>query len=91
MAQQIINFRLSHLGELLKVASEENLLDQSQCREVQTFDVFYNQEMFDLAKTHLKTYQNDMPGDDGAGGYAVIERNEDLQVCQLLGSCNAST
>ncbi|KAF7370571.1 FAD-dependent protein [Mycena sanguinolenta] len=36
MAKAIIRFRLAHLAELLRVAEEDEILEDSQCREVDT-------------------------------------------------------
>ncbi|KAF9236693.1 FAD dependent oxidoreductase [Melanogaster broomeanus] len=44
------DFRLAHLRELRRAAEEEGILEESQWREVETVDVFYNQEQFEKAK-----------------------------------------
>ncbi|SJL14319.1 uncharacterized protein ARMOST_17775 [Armillaria ostoyae] len=37
-AKQIIQFRLSHLDELISVAEEEGMTEESQCRKVDTYE-----------------------------------------------------
>ncbi|KAJ6610226.1 FAD dependent oxidoreductase [Mycena sp. CBHHK59/15] len=61
MAKSMIRFRLAHLAELIRVANEENILADSQCREVETFDVFFDQETFAVAAKNLDVYLNDFP------------------------------
>ncbi|KAF7356564.1 Fad dependent [Mycena venus] len=60
-AKSIIRFRLAHLAELIRVSKEEDILADSQCREVETFDVFFEQEAFDLAVQNLNAYLDEMP------------------------------
>ncbi|KAJ6612499.1 hypothetical protein B0H10DRAFT_1807341, partial [Mycena sp. CBHHK59/15] len=61
MAKSMIRFQLAHLAELIRVANEENILADSQCREVETFDVFFDQETFAVAAKNLNVYLNDFP------------------------------
>ncbi|KAJ7612451.1 FAD dependent oxidoreductase [Mycena polygramma] len=61
MAKSIIEFRLAHLAELIRVSREEDILADSQCREVETFDVFFDDETFDLAVQKLTVYLDEMP------------------------------
>ncbi|KAK0440839.1 FAD dependent oxidoreductase [Armillaria borealis] len=52
-AKQIIQFRLSHLDELISVAEEEGLTEESQCRKVDTYDVYFDKDVFEGAKEKL--------------------------------------
>jgi hypothetical protein len=61
MAKSIIKFRLAHLAELIQVSKEEDILADSQCREVETFDVFFDQETFDSAVRNLTVYLDELP------------------------------
>ncbi|KAJ6591583.1 FAD dependent oxidoreductase, partial [Mycena vulgaris] len=61
MAKSIIEFRLAHLAELIQVSKEEDILADSQCREVETFDVFFDHETYELAIRNLAAYLNDIP------------------------------
>ncbi|KAJ7668313.1 FAD dependent oxidoreductase [Mycena rosella] len=61
MAKSIIKFRLTHLEELIRVSKEEDILADSQCREVETFDVFFDPETYDSAIQNLKEFLDDMP------------------------------
>ncbi|KAF6765909.1 FAD dependent oxidoreductase-domain-containing protein [Ephemerocybe angulata] len=74
MAVKIIRFRLSHLTQLLAVAKEENLLDDSQCRQVDSFDVFHDKNLFRQAKSWLREYQEDLP--EESANYKVYESPE---------------
>ncbi|SJL16476.1 uncharacterized protein ARMOST_20002 [Armillaria ostoyae] len=49
VAKQIIQFRLSHLDELISVVEEEGLTEESQCRKVDTYNVFFDKDMFEGA------------------------------------------
>ena len=60
-AQAIIRFRLSHLDELIQVSKDEELLEDGQCRKVETFDVFFDQESFQTASRNLAIYLDEMP------------------------------
>ena len=61
IAKKIIRFRLSHLPELLAVAEEEDLLQDSQCREVEAFDVFHDATLYETTKAQLSAYRKDLP------------------------------
>jgi hypothetical protein len=78
MAKQIIRFRLSHLQELLTVAKEENLLDDSQCRQVEAFDVFHDTGLFRKALSWLREYQTDLP--EESLHFKVYESPAELEV-----------
>ncbi|KAJ7224226.1 nucleotide-binding domain-containing protein [Mycena pura] len=60
-AKEIIRFRLAHLAELLQVSREENIDDSSQCRTVETFDMFFDAAMFEVAVRNLAIYLDEMP------------------------------
>ena len=81
VAQKIIKFRLAHLQELRHVAEEEGILPESQWREVETVDVFYNSELFKKAKTKLQRYKADLPFD--AEHHHVYEAEKAIEVCVL--------
>lgn len=78
MAQKIIRFRLSHLPHLLAVAAEEGLLEESQCREVDTFDVYHDKGHFRKVKEQLRYYQKVFPVE--SANYKVLEDREQLEV-----------
>lgn len=82
MAQKIIRFRLSHLPHLLAVAAEEHLLEESQCREVDAFDVYHDKGHFKKAKEQLKRYQKDFPVESAT--FKVLEEREQFEVSQFL-------
>ncbi|TFK22042.1 DAO-domain-containing protein [Coprinopsis marcescibilis] len=81
MAQKIIRFRLAHISQTLQVAKEENLLDDSQGREVEAFDVFFDKGLFRKAKLLLKEFQADLP--DESTDYKICETREELDKLQL--------
>ncbi|TFK71733.1 DAO-domain-containing protein [Pluteus cervinus] len=81
MAAKVIRFRLSHLHELLGVAKEEGLLADSQAREVESFDVFGDQTVYDDLKKNLEIYQKGMP--DESRDERVYEGAELLKSFQL--------
>jgi hypothetical protein len=61
VAKQIIRFRLSHLPQILAAATEENLLEDSQCRKVEAFDVYHDSALYQTAKSKLATYRKEFP------------------------------
>ncbi|KAK0444908.1 FAD dependent oxidoreductase [Desarmillaria tabescens] len=69
-ARQIIRFKLSHLDELIGVTEEEGLTEESQCRKVETYDMFFDQEAFEGAKEKLERYLEEMPSEKGGWGTA---------------------
>ncbi|KAL0948910.1 hypothetical protein HGRIS_009019 [Hohenbuehelia grisea] len=62
-AKQIIRFRLAHLRTLIRVAEQDGILHESQCREVETFDVFLQQELFEYSKVQLEAFRREMPAE----------------------------
>ncbi|KAM6497814.1 FAD dependent oxidoreductase [Amanita muscaria] len=81
VAKEIIRFRLKHLPELLKVAAEEDLLEESQCREVEYFDVFHDKGLYSEAKELLSEYQKDLPLEGSR--YKIHEGEETIERLQL--------
>jgi len=77
-AKQIIRFRLAHLPQILEIATQENLLQDSQCREVETFDVFHDNRMYSNAKSRLGVYRKDMPVESAT--YREYEGAEAIKV-----------
>ena len=57
----VIRFRLAHMKELMSVAIAEDILLESQCREVENFDVHMSKNSFLEAKRHLEVWKTDMP------------------------------
>ena len=88
MAKKIIRFRLSHLEQLLAVAKEEDLLDDSQCRQVEAFDVFHDAGLFRKALSWLREYQTDLP-EEGLH-FKVYESPEEFKVRRLVGNSPSS-
>lgn len=84
VAAEIIRFRLAHLTELLAVATEENLLDDSMCRETKSYDVYQDTNLYEHAKELLEVYQRDLPS-EGAD-LEVVENREALKELQLAPS-----
>ncbi|TFK38630.1 FAD dependent oxidoreductase-domain-containing protein [Crucibulum laeve] len=81
MAQKIIRFRLAHLPELLHVAEEEGLLVDSQCREVDAFDVFQDQGFYKEAKRKLQEYCAELPSESES--YKIHEDAKIIKAFQL--------
>ncbi|KAJ7442267.1 FAD dependent oxidoreductase [Mycena latifolia] len=92
MAKSIVRFRLAHLGELIQVSKEEDILADSQCREVETFDVFFDSETYDLAIQNLTVYLDEMP--EQRKMWRVVGAEEcvkDLQLSQKVVGAIATT
>ncbi|KAG7450844.1 FAD dependent oxidoreductase [Guyanagaster necrorhizus] len=77
-AKQIIEFRLSHLDELIRVAEEEGLTKESQCRKVETYDVFFDKEVFEGAKEKLGRYLEELSSEKG--GWDTVEGSAGMQL-----------
>lgn len=77
-AKSIVQFRSAHVAALLRIAKEENLLHDSQARNVQDFDVYFNDELFEGAKEGLKEYLRDMPAE--IGNFKVYEGRQNIEV-----------
>ncbi|KAK0245316.1 hypothetical protein EDD85DRAFT_731024, partial [Armillaria nabsnona] len=67
-AKQIIQFRLSHLDELISVAEEEGLTEEGQCRKVDTYGVYFDKDVFEEAKEKLGRYLEELPSKKGGWG-----------------------
>lgn len=77
-AYKAIKFRLAHLHELRRVAEEESLLEQSQWRQVETVDAYFNRDLFAKAKAQVQAYQQTLPSE--ASFHRVYESAEAVQV-----------
>ncbi|KAJ6581543.1 FAD dependent oxidoreductase [Mycena capillaripes] len=83
MAKKILKFRMAHLAELIRVSEEDDILADSQCRQVETFDVFFDQETFDSAVRNLAVYLDEMP--EQRKMWRIVDAEEcvkDLQMSQ---------
>ncbi|KAJ7115955.1 FAD dependent oxidoreductase [Mycena epipterygia] len=81
MAKSIIRFRLAHLAELIQVSEDEHILVDSQCREVETFDIFFDHATYDLAVQKLTAYLNEMP--EQRKMWRVVDTEECVKDLQL--------
>ncbi|KAH7910011.1 FAD dependent oxidoreductase-domain-containing protein [Hygrophoropsis aurantiaca] len=90
-AKAIMRFRLSHLGEMRRVAAEEQLVEASQCREVESVDVYYDQGVFDKAKRKLEAYRRDMPVESAPYRvYEAAEAREKFHLSPFVAGCMTS-
>ncbi|KAF8999557.1 FAD dependent oxidoreductase [Hymenopellis radicata] len=84
-AKRIVRFRRAHLQALSRVAEEEGLLEYSQCREVDTYDAFFELSVFERMKLKLEYFLKAMPEENGL--WEVLEGPEalcDLQLCDRV-------
>ncbi|KIL61443.1 hypothetical protein M378DRAFT_855492, partial [Amanita muscaria Koide BX008] len=63
------------------VAAEENLLEDSQCREVESFDVFHDKGLYSQVKEMLSVYQKELPLEGSS--YRTHEGDETFKNLQL--------
>ncbi|KAF7329921.1 FAD-dependent protein [Mycena kentingensis (nom. inval.)] len=86
VAQEIVRFRLADLPTLLEVCTEEGILEDSQCRSVETYDVHFDRAEFESAKASLAVYLEDMP--EQRPKWSFVENAEvstlHLARCRLL-------
>jgi hypothetical protein len=78
MAKKMIRFRLSHLPELKRVSEEEGILEDTQCREVEHCDVYYDRKLFESTKKKIEVYRKDMP--EEAAEVQIYESKEGIEV-----------
>lgn len=57
----MIRFRLAHLEEMLAISKIEDILEVSQCREVEHVDIYTESESYEEVKQLLKLWKADMP------------------------------
>ncbi|TFK89268.1 FAD dependent oxidoreductase [Polyporus arcularius HHB13444] len=67
-AKVVIAFRRSHITELQRVASIEDILKESQCRETEHIDVFTCPKAFATAKDNLAKWRAEMPSESSTFG-----------------------
>jgi hypothetical protein len=77
-AKQIIKFRLAQLAELLQVSESEGLDQDTQARQVQTFDVFLDPDFFEETQEKLQAYLEDLPGEKPL--WSIVDDPEELEV-----------
>ena len=77
-AKKMIKFRLSHLQEFIRIATEEDILKEGQCRQVEHVDVFLKEEPFVEAKAKLAKWRTAMPAE--ATGFGFLGRDEAIEV-----------
>ncbi|KAJ7159009.1 FAD dependent oxidoreductase [Mycena crocata] len=58
--EKLIRLQLSHVQELLSVAEEENIVEESQCRMADSFDVYTDPRGFELARKDYLEYMKDL-------------------------------
>ncbi len=66
---------------MLRVSTEEDLLGDSQARETQAFDVFFEQAFFDDMKGRLELYLEDIP--EERENWSVLEGTDCIKVRSL--------
>lgn len=74
----MVAFRRSHITKLLRVASEEDILKESQCRETEHLDVFTSPTTFTAAKDNLAKWKAEMPLESSS--FLSYEREEAIKV-----------
>ncbi|KAJ3837359.1 FAD dependent oxidoreductase-domain-containing protein [Lentinula raphanica] len=58
-AHKMIKFQLSHVQELLSIAEEDGLLEDSQCRLTESFDVYVHRAGFEIARQGYEAYMKE--------------------------------
>ncbi|THH10585.1 hypothetical protein EW145_g1235 [Phellinidium pouzarii] len=80
-AAKLIRFRQMHIHELISTATEEDILEESQCREVDSLDVYLTRETFEEGKTQLQVWKEDMP--EEAKDFVWVEGEEAIERFRL--------
>ncbi|KAH9939026.1 FAD dependent oxidoreductase [Epithele typhae] len=76
-ARALIDFRLAHLAELLRVATAEGIVTRGQVRATEHLDVYTSEETFAEAKDKLAQWRAEMP--EAAEGFMSYEREEAIK------------
>ncbi|KAJ7052881.1 FAD dependent oxidoreductase [Mycena amicta] len=80
IAKDIIRYRLEHFSALLGVATEEDLLEESQARKVQQYDVYFHQRAFQRAKEGVAKLLKAMPEREGKHSIADDSALKDIHL-----------
>ncbi|RPD70826.1 FAD dependent oxidoreductase [Lentinus tigrinus ALCF2SS1-7] len=80
-AKVVIAFRRFHITELHRVASVEDILKESQCRETEHLDVFTCPKAFATAKDNLGKWRMEMPAESST--FVSYERDEAIRTYHL--------
>lgn len=73
-----MRFRLAHLPQLLAVAHEENLLEQSQARRVEALELYYDSGFYEASKSRLGDYMEELTEEKDK--YKLFEGAENMKV-----------
>ncbi|KAI0757542.1 FAD dependent oxidoreductase [Daedaleopsis nitida] len=80
-ANAMIAFRRAHIAEMLRVASQEDILKESQCRETEHLDVYTCPTAFAEAKDNLAKWRERMPAESST--FVSYEREEAIEKFRL--------
>lgn len=81
-AKKLMRFRLGHLGEMLAVAKELGIAEESQARKVQFLSVYFGEEPWNSAVERLRRFKTDMP--EEAAEWTSFEGEEIPKVSQCF-------
>ncbi|KAI0641091.1 FAD dependent oxidoreductase [Trametes meyenii] len=81
VAKVMIAFRRAHLTEIQRIAIEEGILEQSQCRETEHLDVFTCPKAFAESKANLENWRAAMPVESSS--FVCHERAEAIEKFRL--------
>ncbi|KAM5542144.1 hypothetical protein V8D89_004017 [Ganoderma adspersum] len=80
-AKSLIAFRMSHVTEMLRISSQENIQKQSQVRETEHLDVYTCSIAFAEAKENLSKWRAEMPLESST--FVVHGREEAIEKLHL--------
>lgn len=80
-AKKLMRFRLGHLSEMLAVAKELGIAEESQARKVQFLSVYFGEEPWKYALERLRRFKADMP--EEAAEWISFEGEEIPRASQL--------
>ncbi|KAI9040535.1 NAD(P)/FAD-dependent oxidoreductase [Aspergillus affinis] len=78
-AKKVVQFRLSHLDEVLAVAEEYGLVEEAQARKVQFLSVYFDDERWDEAVRCIKRFKECMPTE--SADWRIFEREIPTEFC----------
>jgi hypothetical protein len=81
VAKKVIRFRLAHFSEMKRVSEEEDILKETQCREVEHCEVYFDQELFDSAKKNFEIFRADLAKE--ATDIQGYDSKDGIEVCHM--------
>ncbi|EJD52481.1 nucleotide-binding domain-containing protein [Auricularia subglabra TFB-10046 SS5] len=84
-AKKIVRFRQMHVTETIRIAAEEGVLEAAGAREVESLDVHFSAEVFDVHRKKFEEWKRDCP--EESRRYRLYEAEEARSKFHLAEHC----